>query len=717
MQHRLALLLVFQVFTCLLSAQLVTPHIRIDQFGYLPEAAKVAVIADPQQGFDAGESYTPGNSLQIRSANDHTAVFTATPLAWNNGNTHSVSGDRAWQFDFSSVTVPGEYYVFDPANNARSETFRIDAGVYAEILKTALHTFYYQRCGSPKAASFAGVKWADESACHVGINQDKQCRQYGNATPASERDLSGGWHDAGDFNKYVNFALNPVLDLARCYLESPGVFGDDTGIPESGNGISDLLDELEWELDWLLKMQEPDGSVRCVVGGGDASPPSADAVARRYGPATTSASFSAAAMFAIGSRVFKMAGLDTYAETLQAAAIHAWNWAVAHPGITFYNSGKLAAGEQETDDYGLFVSRLCAGVYLFDISGEAVYKNWVENNYTQHHLLQWSWASMYEVPSLDALLHYASLPGASVAVADHIRTTYSNSLTTAGDHLAGFINKSDPYRAYLHANNYVWGSNQVKAREGIAMLNMVQYGLNTAQHQAFIQAATGYLNYLHGTNPFALCYLTNMKVYGAEHSAHEMYHVWFGDGTVWDNADNSPKGPAPGYLTGGPNRYFSVDGCCPNNCGSAQSNALCATAALQPPLNQPPMKAYRDWNTSWPQNSWQITEPAIYYQAAYIRLLSNFVPKTIVEAKAPARQLDFSMSPNPAGQYCLVRVNRAGAQEEYALRLLNTAGQLIWDRQISSGETTLDLAGLPAGMYLVELRSPDGVWVKRLVKN
>jgi endoglucanase len=91
-----------------------------------------------------------------------------------------------------------------------------------------------------------GAAWADETACHAGANQDKQCRLYGSSTPATERDLSGGWHDAGDYNKYVNFALNPVLDLARCYLEQPDVFGDDAGIPESGNGIPDLLDELKW---------------------------------------------------------------------------------------------------------------------------------------------------------------------------------------------------------------------------------------------------------------------------------------------------------------------------------------------------------------------------------------------------------------------------------------------------------------------------------------
>jgi endoglucanase len=71
-------------------------------------------------------------------------------------------------------------------------------------------------------------------------------------------------------------------------------------------------------------------------------------------------------------------------------------------------------------------------------------------------------------------------------------------------------------------------------------------------------------------------------------------------------------GPAPGYLAGGPNKFFGVNW-------------------VRPPYGEPPMKAYRDWNTAWNaerqanENSWEISEPAIYYQAVYTLLLSQFV--------------------------------------------------------------------------------------------
>ncbi|MBK7937564.1 MAG: glycoside hydrolase family 9 protein [Lewinellaceae bacterium] len=712
MKQILALLLFIPITA---ATQTLSYHLKIDQFGYLPDALKVAVIADPQAGFNSAESYTPGNSLQIRRVSDNSVVFSAAPTAWKNGATDAISGDKAWWFDFSGVNTPGEYYVFNPGNNTRSESFRIAPDIYNELLKTALRTFYYQRCGTDKSTPYAEAKWSDPLSCHVAASQDKQCRLVSNPVLATERDLSGGWHDAGDFNKYVNFALNPVLDLAGSYLEQPEVFGDNYGIPESGNGVPDLLDELKWELDWLLRMQQSNGSVLCVVGGGNASPPSADGAVRRYGPATTSATYSAAAMFAIGSRAFRQSGNNPYADALQTAAADAWEWAKSNPGITYYNSGSLAAGEQETDAYGLFISRLCAAIYLYDITGDSEFKTWTENNVSQHHLMQWGWASMYETSSIDALLHYAALPGVAGSISNQIRTTYSNSLGTAADHLGGYNSQSDPYRAYLGDGNYVWGSNQIKSREGVLHYNMITHDLSPALHSKFRDAALEYLHYLHGVNPFGLCYLTNMAGLGAENSAREMYHVWFGDGTPWDNSQTSPKGPAPGYLTGGPNKYYNIDGCCPSNCGSAQNNALCATASLQPPLNQPAMKSYKDWNTSWPQNSWQVTEPAIYYQAAYIRLLSKFVQNTSVGVtEISDNPLVFRLLPNPATHSCLVQLEQYNS-DACLIRLVNTSGQILQEKYGSEARFWLNLEGLPSGIYMVQVQAGTKSGVQRLI--
>ncbi len=154
--------------------------------------------------------------------------------------------------------------------------------------------------------------------------------------------------------------------------------------------------------------------------------------------------------------------------------------------------------------------------------------------------------------------------------------------------------------------------------------NMLIYNLDSLNNTNYREAALGYLNYFNGINPTTFCYLTNMSSVGAENSINEIYHAWFTDGSaLWDRVGISTYGPPPGFVSGGCNPHYALDGCCPSGCGS--SNSLCNSLQVTPPLSQPIQKSYKDWNTSWPQNSWTITEPAIYTQATYVRLISQFV--------------------------------------------------------------------------------------------
>jgi hypothetical protein len=168
----------------------------------------------------------------------------------------------------------------------------------------------------------------------------------------------------------------------------------------------------------------------------------------------------------------------------------------------------------------------------------------------------------------------------------------------------------------LKTGDYTWGSNRNKSHVGLIFINHAVHGIDAANAATYRVAAAGYLHYIHGVNPHSMTFLTNMSEYGAENSANEMYHGWFGDRTEWDSAKTSLKGPAPGYLTGGANPTYVPD------------NAYTGPP-ITPPQRQPAQKAYKDWNTSWPENSWQITEPAIYYQAAYINLLATVMNQYI----------------------------------------------------------------------------------------
>lgn len=596
------------------------PIIKVDQFGYLPNAHKIAVLSDPQNGYNASDSYTPSATIALKNSLTHAVVFSGTPAPWNGGSTHTQSGDKVWWFDFSSYTNPGKYYVADGA--IRSEDFIISDTVYNQVLRTAFKTYYYQRCGCAKTAPFASVGYTD-ALCHA---QDIECKFISN--PSVTRDLSGGWHDAGDYNKYVNFSYTAILDLLFSYEFNPEAWASDNlGIPESGNGVPDLLDELKYELDWLIRMQDTDGGVYCVVGVqnyASASPPSADNAIRYYGRKTTSASFSASAMMAFAAIQFKKINnpvAQSFASLLQTKAINAYNWGISNPNVLYYNSGIIAAGEQELDDYDRSMRQLASAIYLYSLTGTAGYKTYVESNYGSSHLIQWGFVYPFENPIQLSLLYYSHLKGVTASVADDIKNTFRSSIDNHPDNFPSYTNMLDAYRSFLKDNNHVWGSNGWKTNMANLYQAYFHYGLDINKNPDLVKLMADYIHYIHGRNPNGLVFLTNMEEKGAFRSINSIYHGWFTDGsTLWDDVRTSDFGPAPGFLSGGINKNYSLDACCQtSSCGSL--NSLCVD--LQPPLSQPILKSYRDWNTGWPQNSWEITENSIYVQSSYLFLLSS----------------------------------------------------------------------------------------------
>ena len=608
----------------------VSPYIVVDQFGYMQDGEKVAVIRDPVTGFDAAEEFVPGASYALVRAQNDRVVARGAPVPWSGGAEDPSSGDRAWRFDFSAVTTRGSYYVLDESNRVRSDVFRIDDRVYRDVLRAALRTFFYQRAGAEKTEEAAGAGWAD-GASHLGPLQDGQARRYDAADDAStERDLRGGWFDAGDYNKYTNWHARYVVSLLRAYREAPDAFDDDTGIPESGNGVPDILDEVKFGLDYLVRLQNPDGSVLSIVGLDQASPPSAATGPSRYGTASTSATLSSAAAFAYGATVLgEVCGLESTAADLAARAGQAFEWAEANPAVLFFNNDAasgtqgLGAGQQETDDYGRLVRKIEAAVYLFEATGDERYHQLVDASYADVHLIQWHFAYPFEPDEQEVLLHYAALPDATPAVAADIRGIYLAAMDN-NDNFPAQTEDRDPYFAFVGA--YTWGSNRTKSSQGNMFLDLESFAVPGADPAAARAAAARYLHYLHGVNPLGLVFLSNMGALGAEKSVSEFYHSWFANGSpLWDRVGTSTFGPAPGFLTGGPNPSYDVDGCCPASCGSPENNALCSSEPVVPPRGQPAQKSYKDFNTSWPIDSWSVTENSNGYQVAYIRLLSKFV--------------------------------------------------------------------------------------------
>lgn len=616
------------------SLQAPPPFIVVDQFGYQPQSVKVAVLRSPEKGFDKAYSYTPGATIELVNHITGAVESTISPIPWRNGETDKSSGDKAWWVDFTNMSKPGRYYLRDPRNGTQSPMFNINANVFDEVLKHAMRTYFYQRAGYAKKAPYTSPAWED-LASHLGPGQDIEARLYSDPHNAeTERDLSGGWYDAGDYNKYTAWHADNLITLLHAYRERPQAWGDNYDIPESNNGIADIIDEILWGMHWLEKMQNPDGGVLCILSLDHASPPSAAKGPSFYGPATTHATLLSAAAFAFGAQVLQDAALHpdhgAYANRLLERAEQAWQWAVKNPSTTFFNNQGdavgVGAGQQETDDAGREADWRRASVYLFAATEKPRYHEFFKQHYQQTSLIAWSGnTDNFREPESTTMLFYSEQKSADRQIADRLRKAYLQAISR--DTLSGAIDRQlDPYRAYIEKEHFVWGSNSIHCRQGLLFANIDSYQLQPALSAKSLGIAKEYLHYIHGVNPLGLVYLSNMYMLGVENSVNEIYHSWFTDGSSrWDRVASSTFGPPPGYLVGGPNPTYNWDQCCPQQCGSSENNDKCFANAITPPRQQPVQKSYKDFNTSWPLNSWTISENSNNYQANYVRLLSKFV--------------------------------------------------------------------------------------------
>ena len=175
--------------------------------------------------------------------------------------------------------------------------------------------------------------------------------------------------------------------------------------------------------------------------------------------------------------------------------------------------------------------------------------------------------------------------------------------------------------------------------------------------------------------------------------ADEIYHAWFNDGTDWDNVFTSQYGPAPGYVTGGPNADYG---------GSASL-----------PAGQPIQKAYADFNSS-ADASWEITEPAIYYQAAYVRLLGHYTAEEILssEGDMPVKEM-VRLYPNPAGNSFSV----TGIEGSFTVQIIDITGKTVYESAPTDNKA-INIATLQEGVYIVRITTENGsTTTKKLVKK
>ncbi|HEX8237108.1 MAG TPA: glycoside hydrolase family 9 protein [Abditibacteriaceae bacterium] len=503
-------------------------QVKVCQVGYLPQETKFAVV-----------TAAPGGQVVVRRVNDGGAVLTVAAGA---PQQDPDSGDTVRAIDFSALTQPGTYYLDVPGVGS-SYDFRIGTDVFARPFRLSMRAFTGQRCGTNVSLGpdFPEFHY---TACHT---------QHGEFHPSSgkqgTKDVSGGWHDAGDYGKYVvNSGITTGTLLWAYELYGAKVGPVKLDLPESGRPTPDMLAEIRWNIAWMLKMQDEDGGVwhKATTANfpGFIMPEADKAPVLIIGSGTepyktTAATGDFAAVCAIAGRLYRPFD-PAFADQCLTAAERAWAWMRTHPDHNFTRNpqGVNTGGYGDSNPAD---ERLWAAAELFRTTGKNEY-----NDYFTSHYTAWSptirsdsaqgWPNVANLAMYSyALPGQAGSPGQAGADAKVVQKIKADAVAAAD----AIVERSrrNGYRIPLGSNEYIWGSNSVVANYAMMVLFANQF----TPKADYINCAQDSLHYLLGRNTFNTSYVTQLGTKWAMNPHHRP--------SAADKVDQ----PWPGMLVGGPN--------------------------------------------------------------------------------------------------------------------------------------------------------------------
>ncbi|MBB3693321.1 glycoside hydrolase family 9 protein [Sphingomonas sp. BK580] len=557
MTRRPARLIVSLAASAALGAAPAPSAIHLNQLGFLPDTAKRAIVADRS---------TQPLRWTVRDARGATVAAGETQVIGDD----AASGDHVHLVDLGRVTAPGTYSL--SVGGRTSRPFAVGAGLYRPLAAAALHYFYQTRAGIAIEPRYAGdPRWArpaghakEIAPCFSGKDE--------RGTPWSgcdyRLDVTGGWYDAGDHGKYVvngGIALWTLQDLyERDARAGRFPFADGRGnLPESGNGVDDLLDEARWEMRLLLAMQIPDGAratvpvgpargaeapaFRTIDAGGMAhqkvadrrwtalpTRPADDREDRLLYPPTTAATLNLAATAAQGARIWRTID-PRFSATCLAAARRAYAAALRHPQV-FATSSFTGSGGYGDDDVS--DEFYWAAAELYATTGEPEFAAALRGS-------PWHTAPV-RAPDWG---HVAALGTITLATAAGVSASEATparaGLIAAAD---GFLAEEarSGYRIPYATLDYPWGSNAVILNRAM-ILGVAQRLTGAARYRDGMVDA---IDYVLGRNPLDQSYVSG---FGARPLTNPHHRFWA------HQLDASLPGPPPGIVSGGPNSTAMAD--------------------------------------------------------------------------------------------------------------------------------------------------------------
>jgi len=495
--------------SCLLPLGAALAHpasdsIAASQLGYAPSMKKQF------------SSAVPFGSFEIRRVANDSTVFTGGAPARQVTST-LIGGTSVWIGDFSPLSVPGRYRIV--LGTGASYPFTVGSAVYDQPLRAAQRFFYYQRAFTGITMPYAEGPWTHAS----DLNK---------APPGVVK----GWHDAGDYAIYMPTMAQAIFWMLEAWSDfSPSE--DGTNIPESGNGIPDLLDEARWGLEWVISMQDSSG------GFWGAACPGCDNYSYDYGvslptdpgvycraiPPTIQNTAKAVAALAYASSAY--ARFDpAFALVCLASAQSGWRWMGNNAGVT-NDAGPCNSYQQGSNATLLKTNRMWAAAAMLYATGDSTYETAFQRDYVTVDGI----SSFDKTEGFAASLYLRVQAGASPATQSAIRQQFLA--------LADGVRADAAAHPYQFATAYYWGcTSNGMHRSG--QFSWRAYALDTTRLADRDQGLMN-LDYIFGRNFYHLCYVSGID--GVTNGRMRGFHHWM-------KALNTSPWHFPGALSSGPNQ-------------------------------------------------------------------------------------------------------------------------------------------------------------------
>lgn len=655
--------------------------IHLNQIGFYPAMKKEAVIVS-----------APLSDFYIVSSDKEDTLYTgtlSTTATWN------ASGETVRIADFSTFNIPGDYYLLVP-NLPYSHPFKINSSVHHSLAKAALKSFYFQRCSSPITAA-CGAPWTRS----IGHPDNQVLVHNSAASPYRPTDTkinaSGGWYDAGDFNKYVinsGISTHTMLSLYEHYKDFLDTLN--LNIPESSNNAPDILDEIRWQMKWLLAMQDPyDGGVyfKLTTPYFDGTIMPSNSTQSRYViKKTTAAALDFAAVCAQAARVYKDHETEYpgLADSCINAAFKAWKWARKNPSVQYIQS-QLTSPTINTGGYG--------DASFADEFHWAAMELYVTTKIDSFYTLSGSsvnfgapgWADVRALAYVSLNLHRKNLtPVADTSLFKSRLLTFSNSLRNRV--------ASSAYKIAMGDNDFYWGSNGVAANQAFMLLSAFEI----AGDSSFLKAALANLDYLLGRNATNYCFVTGF----GNKSPMNIHHAISGADGI--------QNPIPGLMAGGPNTDQ------PGDCGAgAYPSTLKAKSYADTYCSYSTNEVAINWNA--PLSFAAIGIEAILKGIRANPGTSTVLPTNIATIEevtattsAEAIAAKVSFYPNPASSRLTINI----ATSLDKVILINATGQQVSElSDVSEGEKTIELNKTWQGLHFLLFQKDGIVFAEKVILN